>query len=162
MKKAKRTILKGKQLVNRLTGIATPIGGLNWQPPKDERDVAKKLLIFLEDRRALYMPYNMEIGIYVVDSIQEIRDRLTSDLEDISRSGVLGESITAMRSICRKFLTQTQKPPRRTHHYGIESLFWQALGELRAIFGIHIARIACAYDLKVEETLLPILPPETE
>lgn len=162
MSKARRAKLKGKQLAKRLTGISTPIGGLSWTPPVDERDVAKQLLVFLEDRRALFMPYNMEVGIYVADSILEIRKRLTKDLEKISRSSVLGESISAMRASCRKFLTETQDDPRRIHHRRMEGPIWHALGELRAIFGIHIARIACAYDLEVEQQLEPILPAEYE
>ena len=36
------------------------------------------------------------------------------------------------------------------------------LGELRALFGIHIARIAFAYDLEVDACLGDILPPEPE
>ena len=36
------------------------------------------------------------------------------------------------------------------------------LGELRALFGIHIARIAFAYDLEVDALLGDILPPEPE
>lgn len=162
MSKAKRAKLKGKQLAQRLTGISTPIGGLSWTPPVDERDIAKQLLVFLEDRRALFMPYNMEVDSYVVDSILEIRQRLTEDLEKISRSSFLGESISAMRASCRKYLTETQDGPRRMHHWRMEGHIWQALGELRAIFGIHIARIACAYDLEVEEQLEPILPAEYE
>jgi len=66
--------LRGKSIANRLTGISTPIGGISWTPPVDERDKAKRLLTFLEDRRALYHPYNMEIGDYVVESILEIRE----------------------------------------------------------------------------------------
>ena len=85
MSKARRAKLKGKELAKRLTGISTPIGGLSWTPPVDERDVAKQLLVFLEDRRALYMPYNLEVSPYVVDSVLEIRQRLTEDLEQISR-----------------------------------------------------------------------------
>ena len=162
MSKIKRAKLKGKQLARRLAGISTPIGGLSWTPPIDEREVAKKLLVFLEDRRALYMPYNMEVDPYVVDSILEIRQRLTEDLEQISRSSVLGESMAAMRASCRKFLTETQDDPRRVHHWRMEGHIWQALGGLRAICGLHIARIACAYDLDIEEQLEPILPPEPE
>jgi hypothetical protein len=55
MFKQKKVTLKGKQIAKRLTGISTPIGGISWTPPVDERDVAKKLLVFLEDRRALFM-----------------------------------------------------------------------------------------------------------
>ena len=104
----------------------------------------------------------MEVGSYVVDSILEIRQRLTEDLEQISRSSVLGESIAAMRASCRKFLTETQGDPRRLQHWRMEGHIWQAPGELRAICGLHIARIACAYDLDLEEQLEPILPPEYE
>ena len=160
MAKTSRTKLKGKQLAKRLTGISTPIGGISWTPPVDEREVAKKLLVFIEDRRALYMPYNMEVGPYVMDSIIEIRQRLTDDLEKISRSSVLGESIAAMRASFRKFLTEIQDDPKRVRHWRMEGHIWQALGELRAICGLHIARIACAYDLEIEEQLIPILPAE--
>ena len=65
-----------------------------------------------------------------------------------------------MRASCRKFLTETQDDPRQMHHWRMEGHIWQALGELRAIFGIHIARIACAYDLEIEAQLEPILPAE--
>jgi len=162
MTKARRAKLKGKQLATRLTSISTPIGGVSWTPPVDEHDVAKKLLVFMEDRRAMFMPYDMEVGHYVIDSIQEIRQRLTEDLEQISRSSVLGESVSAMRASCRKFLTETQDDPRRMRHWHMEVVIWNALGELRAICGLHIARIACAYDLEIEEQLEPILPPARE
>ena len=162
MSKAKTAKLKGKQLAKRLTGISTPIGGISWTPPVDERDIAKQLLVYLEDRRALFMPYDMEVGPYVLDSILEIRQRLTEDLEKVSRSSVLGESLSAMRASCRKFLTETQRDPKSRRHYRMEGIIWQALGELRAICGLHIARIACAYDLTVEEQLMPILPEESD
>jgi hypothetical protein len=162
MSKAKTTKLKGKQLAKRLTGISTPIGGISWTPPIDERDVAKQLLVYLEDRRALFMPYAMEVGPYVMDSILEIRQRLTKDLEKVSRSSVLGESLSAMRASCRKFLTETQDDPKRKRHWRMEGLIWQDLGELRAICGLHIARIACAYNLTIEEQLMPILSEESD
>jgi len=152
--------LKGKAIASRLTGISTPIGGISWAPPVDEKDKARGLLVFLEDRRALYHPYDMEVGDYVVKSILEIRDRLTEDLAEISKSSILGETLTAMRSACRKFLDDTQKPRGRRHWLGPH--FINSLGELRALFGIHVARLACAYDLEVENELASILPPEPD
>jgi hypothetical protein len=156
----RRKKLKGKGIVSRLTGISTPIGGISWIPPADERDKAKRLLTFLEDRRALYHPYNMEVGDYVVQSILEIRERLTSDLEDVNKSSFLGETLTAMRATCRKFLDKVQRPSRKRYWLGPD--FIDALGQLRAIFGVHVARLACAYDLEVEKDLASILPPEPE
>ena len=156
----KKVKLKGKAIASRLTGISTPIGGISWTPPVDEKDKAKRLLVFLEDRRALYHPYDMEVGDYVVESILQIRERLTDDLGEISKSSILGESLTAMRSACRKFLDDIQKPRGRRHWIGPEIL--NSLGELRALFGIHVARLACAYDLEVGNELISILPPEPE
>jgi hypothetical protein len=156
----KQVKLKGKAIASRLTGISTPIGGISWKPPIDEKNKAKRLLVFLEDRRALYHPYDMEVGDYVVKSILEIRERLTEDLEEVSKSSILGESLTAMRSACRRFLDDIQKPRGRRHWLGSD--FIKSLGELRALFGIHVARLACAYDLAVEKELASILPPEPD
>ncbi|GAF68269.1 unnamed protein product [marine sediment metagenome] len=36
------------------------------------------------------------------------------------------------------------------------------LGELRALFGLHLAKIACAYDLALDVNLQTILPPEPD
>ena len=105
----KRFRLKGKAIASRLTGISCPIAGISWIPPVDEQDKARRLLTFLEDRRALYHPYDMEVGDYVVESILEIRERLTADLEDVSKSSLLGESLSAMRAVCRKFLDKIQR-----------------------------------------------------
>jgi hypothetical protein len=124
MGKPRKAKLKGKQLAKRLTGISTPIGGLSWSRPVDERDVAKKLLVFLEDRRSLFMPYNREVGIYVAESMLEIRQRLTKDMEKVSRSSLLGESISAMGAGCRKFLTETQDDTRRMHRWRMEGQIW--------------------------------------
>ena len=43
-----------------------------------------------------------------------------------------------------------------------EAQLHSTLGELRALFGIHIARIACAYGLEVDSHLVGILPPEPD
>jgi len=156
----KKVKLKGKSFASRLTGISSPIGGISWKPPKDERGMAKALITFLEDRRVLFVPYHMELGQYVVISIQEIRKRITSDLEKISNSSTLGESLRAMGATCRKFLNETQEPD--IHSYRMEFYLIDCLSKLRATFGIHIARIAYAYDLEVSPMLETILPAETE
>lgn len=159
-KRSSRAKLRGKTLASRLTGISTPIGGVSWTPPVDERSKARRLLVYLEDRRALYHPYDMEVGDYVVDSVLEIRRRLGEDLEDVDKRSVVGESLMAMRAACRRFLDEVQQPPRRRYH--LEPDFIQFLGELRALFGVHVARLACAYDLEVHGELARTLPPEPD
>jgi hypothetical protein len=50
--------LKGREPDVRLTRISTPIGGISWKPPVDERDKARRLLVYLAGQRALHYPYN--------------------------------------------------------------------------------------------------------
>jgi len=38
--------------------------------------------------------------------------------------------------------------------------FQDALGQMRGIFGVHLAIIAARYDLKIQGDLVGILPPE--
>ncbi|WP_376778346.1 hypothetical protein [Rhizobium laguerreae] len=39
-----------------MTGISTPLFGIQWNPPSSNRDQIQKFLAFLEDRRALFTP----------------------------------------------------------------------------------------------------------
>lgn len=157
----KRLRLTAKQIASRLTGISCPLAGISWTPPTDERKKAERLLVFLEDCHALYRPFHAEIEVFVNRSVLEIRQRLTEDLEDLSSSSVLAESMRAMRAACRKFLDQSRDRTGPHGHF-LDSDLYTALGELRAIFGIHIAKIACAYGLEVHDDLVTILPPESD
>lgn len=161
MSKSENIKLKGRELANRLTGISTPIGGISWKPPVDERDKARRLLVYLAGQRALHYPYNKEIGTFVVQSVLDTRERITRDLEALSLDSLLRENLRAMQAVCRKFLDENQSPSAG-YGWPYEAQLYCTLGELRALLGIHIARIACAYDLEVDACLGDILPPEPE
>ncbi len=161
MTKSEKTKLRGQQLISRLTGIPTPVAGMNWKPPVDERDKAGRLLLYLADERGLHYPYDKEIGSFVVQSILNTLERITSDIEDLSLDFILRQILGGMQAACRKFLDENQSP---SAGYGrpYEVQLYCTLGELRALLGIHIARIACAYDLEVAACLGDILPPEAD
>lgn len=74
-----------------------------------------------------------------------------------------------MRAACRRFLDRVQTISADERSFTSLPLFEQwllgaALGELRAIFGIHIGQIAVSYGIDVEpqlgELLLP--PPQPD
>jgi hypothetical protein len=161
MSKSEKIKLRGRELATRLTGISTPIGGMSWKPPVDERDKARRLLVYLAGQRALHYPYNKEIGAFVVQSVLDTRERITRDLKALSMDSLLRETLRAMQAICRKFLDENQSPSAG-YGWPYEAQLLSTLGELRALFGIHIARIACAYDLEVDACLGGVLPPEPE
>lgn len=147
-----------RKIAKNLTGISTPIFGVSWQPTENEQDVARKLLVFLEDRRALYNPYNIEMPEYVDRSIIEIRHELTDTLKNLDEDSEISPHLRAMRAACRKFLNQTASRHRHSYHGRENAEFFAALGELRAIFGIHIAQLCVKYGVDIEEELAAILP----
>jgi hypothetical protein len=53
--------MKFSEIANRLTGISTPFGGASWQPAEMEIAGARRVIAFLEDRRVLYDPCQMEV-----------------------------------------------------------------------------------------------------
>ena len=161
MSKSEKIKLKGREMAARLTGILAPMGGISWKPPADERNKARRLLVYLAGQRALHYPYDKEIGTFIVQSILDTSERLTRDIEALSIDSLLRKILRAMQAACRKFLDENQSPSAG-YGWPYEAQLHCTLGELRALFGIHIARIACAYDLEVDVCLGGVLPPEPE
>jgi hypothetical protein len=146
-------------IAKRITGISTPVFGVSWTPPKSKRDIVRRLVTFLEDRRALYAQYHMEYSPWVDKSVLEIRAELTDILKTCPDDELLTGSIRALRAACRKYLDEIGHPGKRKHMiHPHEAEMWQALGELRAVFGIHLARLCSAYGVDVEPELASIFP----
>lgn len=52
-----------------------PVGSLSWENVPDvEKEVVQRLIPFLEDRRVLYSPSEVEVPHHCVDSILQIRE----------------------------------------------------------------------------------------
>ncbi len=144
----------------RITGLSTPVFGVSWNPPEDKRNIVRRLIAFLEDRRALYADFHMEYGPWVETSILEMRAKLTDILKTCSDDEGLAGLIRAMRAACRKCLDKMGHPggPPRRMLYPHEAATWHPLGEMLGIFGLHLARLCSAYGVDVEPELASIFP----
>ena len=156
--------MKFKQIIKRLNGISTPVFGVSWNPSQTDKDQAKEVINFLEDRRVLYNPSDMEMPDHCVQSVLEIRKFLTHKISTTQDKN-LQDGLRAMRASCRKFLDTVGADDdivRYGDHHGhwASWTFNGALGELRGVFGIHLAKIATMFGLDVEEDLAKILPAE--
>ena len=112
-----------KNIAKSLTGISTPVFGVSWKPPETDRNIVRKLVIFFEDRRALYNPYDVETPHWVIDSVLEIRRKLTETLASIDQDSDIALHLRAMRAACRKFMDEAEHKKRgRYPHYGYKFL----------------------------------------
>ena len=158
--------MKFREIVSRVTGFSTPVFGVSWNPPEAERAVVKRVVAFLEDRRVLYSPSAMEIPEHCVRSVIEIRGFLTGEIGKLEDGTDLANSLRALRAACRKFLDATHSERDDIVRFGASAGHWAswvfngALGELRGIFGAHLAILATKYGVDVEWDLANILPGE--
>lgn len=156
--------MKFREVVSRLTGLSSPIFGVSWNPPEAHCAIARRVLAFLEDRRVLYSPSEIESPNHCVSSVIEIRHFLTRELGALPAKCELAQSLAAMRAACRKFVDSVQAEEGRIIQYGASQghyaswVFISALGELRGVFGIHVAALAAGYGLGVERELASIVP----
>ncbi len=162
--------VKPKEVANRLTGFSTPFFGLQWTPAVLDREVAHRVMVFLGDRRVLFMPSAAEVPEHCVASVLEIRRFLTDALGQGGIAAELQSTLLAMRTACRQFVTTagiSQRGERVILPHSMHGPFggpWlnQALGELRATMRIHLAQVSVAYDIDVPDELAIILPPPAD
>jgi hypothetical protein len=158
-------MVKFNDIASHLTGISCPLFGVSWTPPASEREAAKRLIAFLEDRRVLYNASELEVPEHCVQSIIEIRHHLTDELTKLDNADELANHLRAMRAACRQLLNTVQAGDRydivRFGNYGGHNASWifmSALGQMRGVFGVHIAQLAAAFGLDIEDDLAVILP----
>jgi hypothetical protein len=88
----------------RVTGISTPFGGIQWSDPgPSDTEIVRKLLLFLEDKRALYSSFDLEIVSQVEYSLHQIRDECTKALQLLPKNAFASMPIRAIRQACRCF-----------------------------------------------------------
>jgi len=155
--------MNSKEILKRITGISTPIFGISWNPDNTERDHAREVIAFLEDRRVLYNACEIEVPEHCIDSVVQIRVFLTERIGKIDQDSELSMSLRAMRAACRKYLdrmgVENDWMPFCSHRSFNNR--WELhcfIGEMRGVFGIHIAKIAVTYGIDVESDLTSILP----
>ena len=147
-----------KKIAKSFTGFSTPVFGVSWSPPESDREIVRRLITFFEDRRALYNPYNIETTMWVIKSVLEIRKKLTETLETLDENSDISPHLRAMRAACRKFMDEIEKQKRGRYPFWGD--IFTSLGEMRAIFGIHIAQLCVKYGIDIEGDLATILPIE--
>jgi hypothetical protein len=160
--KAGKIAIAWQEIRQRITGISTPMLGLQWSAPEPERKVVRDLLIFFADRRVLFNDFMLEVEGEVIHSLNDIRHELTGALQRLADDAPAVPAINQMRGACRRFLDRRWPDVRvcrpMPHDEDMGPNFFLALGELRATFGRAIAELSALYEIDVAPELETILP----
>ncbi len=156
-----------KEIASKITGFSFPIFGISWNPSKSEIEVARNLITFLEDRRALYVVYELESPRHCAESVIKIREYIAEQLYHLAPESELSIILRGIRSAYRSFLNKIQTEyyyERNVRDFGMEEKihFYNAMGELRATIGALIGKVITMHGLNFEGQLLSIIPFEIE
>lgn len=156
---------KLKERANQISGFELPIvGGVSWQPKELDLTKARKLFIFLEDKRVLFYEEEWEFMPHVIQSVMNIREYLVKEiLMETDQDSPLYESAKELRDACIEFLDLTQKLERRDGRMidwkqSNYRLMRTVLGRIRRRFGKELGEISIRYKVDVEENLATIIP----
>jgi hypothetical protein len=151
--------VKFERIYKNITGLSCPIFGIQWNAPVIEADEAKKIIIFLENKRVLFNPADMEDAGHCVQSVIEIRNELTKFLGVLPRDSNLSKSLKRIRKACQDFSDKLGHP--KFLHFDLPvqtSILERELYKLREKCGISVGEIAIAYGLDVDDGLASIIP----
>lgn len=137
--------------------------GLQWEKKDDDKEVARRALNLLEDRRMLWADFSREIEEHCVRSAEQARRDIGVLIDNPEISKDLAKQLKAMRTLFRTFMDDVgSDDPWGRHHRPscATDPLSLALGRLRAMVGLHIADLASRFDLEISDDLASIVPNE--
>lgn len=96
----------------KITGISTPIGGLSWEITESERRGIEKLFYFLEAKRLLTNPLEMELPEQCAASTIEIKHFIVTILGDYTCSDATKPILRSLVDACNTFLNDLNAKDR--------------------------------------------------
>lgn len=144
----------------RLTGISA--WGIQWERKDDDKEIARRTLNLLSDRRMLYRDFSMEIEEDCVRSADYTRRELGVLISNPEISPGLSQELKGIQAAFRAFMNEVGPEGddpwnRPMSRIGTDRLS-VALGNLRGVVGMHVGGIASRYDLEVDDDLSKIVP----
>ena len=93
----------------RITGIDTPLGGISWEYTEAEKNSIQEIFFFLESKRLLVNPIEMEVKSWCEQSALEIKNRIVFILAKNQFSDDTKNSLRTMITACNDFLDDVSK-----------------------------------------------------
>lgn len=138
----------------RITGIDTPFGGVSWEYTETAKHGIQELFYFLETKRVLTNPIEMEKKDWCSRSAIEIKTKIA---EVLGKYHFNAETISCLRSMadaCNSFLDCLDVVPNEDIIYKNSSGDWEniiyskAMRTFRAVLKEKIELLSTAYNLQ--------------
>lgn len=140
----------------RLTGFSTPIAGVQWEHGDSDREVVRRVLNALEDRRVLFAEYAAEVDVQCVQSAIQIRQILTDEMNTRGISKGLERALKDLRAVFTVFVDAMNSEEAR---HGVTMLnLTAALASLRSLVGERLAVLCADYQIEIIGRLRLIVP----
>ena len=137
----------------RITGVSTPIGGISWEFTETKKKGIKDLFLFLESKRILVNPKEMEVKEWSEQSVIEIKNKLVSIATEYEYSQNTMECFKMMIDTCNIFLDNMHQVNISGIIYKnqkgdwIHSGYASSMKEFRKSFKYNIQRLSEEYQL---------------
>lgn len=89
-----------------INGISFPFGGISWNKKSSTKEMFAHLLLFLESKRILINPVEMEKKEWCIESVLEIKQRLISITEGMELNDKEKEIILDLIEACNVYLNK--------------------------------------------------------
>lgn len=100
--------LKISEFLNVITGISTSVFGLSLNRKETDYQVAYRVISYLENKRVLFVSYDLEVDHECLKSAFQIREYITNELNNIYPNSKLAPKLKSIRAACRKYISRHQ------------------------------------------------------
>lgn len=91
-----------------INGISFPFGGISWNKKDSEKEMFTHLLLYLESKRILVNPIEMENKEWCIESVLEIKQKLISITESIRLKDKDKVIILNLIETCNEYLNSVK------------------------------------------------------
>ena len=141
-----------------LNGFSTSIGGISWNKTTSSKELFTHLLFFLESKRILVNPIELEFKDWCIESVLEIKQQLVSITQELKLKDFDADIIRNMIDACNDYL-DTVKPMNLPGIIYKKDDRWEDLSFDRAMkafrnsFKQEIAKVEKKYRLKFHKII---------
>ena len=141
-----------------LDGFSTSLGGISWNKTTSSKEMFTHLLFFLESKRILVNPIELEFKDWCIESVLEIKQQLVSITQELKLKDFDADIIRNMIDACNDYL-DTVKPMNLPGIIYKKDDRWEDLSFDRAMkafrnsFKQEIAKVEKKYRLKFHKII---------